>query len=601
MNNTDILILFILAGLSFSLAFGLSAPSLYLTDEWITVNQLNQISSGSQLIETQGKYGELFTGETSLYFTKRGNYLAYSLMLPILSLPIMNIILATGDSFRLIFIFFFFIVGSLSFICSIKLSTIYKKKRINQLSWAALFLFFFLTLINLYYYQPFSASYLDSPIESAAIIFTNEMLFACIAPMIYLTFKNLSMDKKTSLLGAFSIICCSTYLFWSASAKDHLLIAVLLTGIFYIFSSLVYKETDLKWFLLFLLSGLVCWARPEYGSIIILGLFVWKLMTHLIAMRSTHYSLLPGKKIRTSLFSALGLLSGLIPFFINNKIITGNPIIPPQYLYIISDRGTQQIDSITNNMSGNQINSGFSNFFGETISFFLPDINNLFVDLSGILLLPENGAVGILFICPIILPAILYGLLHVRSIKENLHERMKMMILFSLFIIFITIFAYLRVIHGSTISEGVMPDMRYLSPLYLPLGIISILLLSPLIKELPARWLKYSFGIVILGAPLLVIGTTITLVYGVQYSMYISFFMKILIALLILFFSMAAFKKGFWSQKRLISLFFASFLLIPASFQFLLLLIYSYGKINGYYFWLPVLQYLFTYVFRLIS
>ncbi len=600
-KNPDYIILFILAGLSFSIAFGLSSPSLLVNDEWITVNQLNQLATGSQLIENQGKFGKTIFGEESAYFTSRGNYLAYSIFLPVLSLPALYLIIGSGELFRLVFLTLWFCCSICALLACIWLIGKSDKKLPIHILWITVFLFLGLFLANLYFYQPFPASFQDSPIESAAVIFTNEVLFALMAPMIYSLFRNLSLDRRTAIIGTLSVICCSTYFFWSASAKDHLLIAFVLTTIFWIFSNILTKPTNLKWFALFIISGLLCWARPEYGVIVLAGLLIWKFLSRL-SFQNGSVRVNFDKWIPQLLSDILGIFLGLIPFFLNNFTVTGNPLIPPQYLYITSSR-TAMTSVLTSGNDVMQIGIGSKviTYISQIFSFFTPDGGNILQDISGLLLSPANGGVGIIFICPIILPALLYGLINHRKIKDLYTPNIMRMILFSAFIALFTFIAYMRVLHGSTISGGSLPDMRYFSPLYLPLGIISVLLLSPVICHQAERWLKYLLVSVLLFAPLLVIGTTLILPYGITYDMYGYFFMRILIVLLILIFGIAALSKKFWNSEKAFPLLFGLLIMIPTAFQFFYVVIYSYNKTNGYYFWQPVLQYLFTYVITIIN
>lgn len=599
-KNIDIPIFLILAGFSFCIAFGMSAPSLFINDEWITVNQVNQLSTGSQLIDNEGKYGRTIFGETSEYFKARDNYLAYSIFLPLLSLPAIQLIFWSGELFRLLFLIIWFFCGAGGLLLSIWLLEKTCLKKFVKITWILLLAFFGLFLINLYYYQPFASSFDDSPIESAAVIFTNEMLFALITPMVYSLFRNLSLDRRTSLVGTILVITCSTYLFWSASAKDHLLVAFLLTCIFWTYSSILVRESDLKWFALLTFFGFICWARPEYGFVLLTGLIICQVLLSINIQN--HKFFINFKKFKTLLIPGiLGIILGLTPFFFNNYVVTGNPFIPPQYLYVTS-RGAG-ISSVISSavITQNDIISKILSYITQSYTFFSPDIQNYLVDIFGLVLSPSNGGVGLLFICPIILPAILYLSTNFQNCKRYLPKKTRNMLFFSIIMTIFTIIAYLRVIHGSTISPGSLPDMRYFSPLYLPLGIISVLLISPIIKIHPRQWLIYLLISVLIFAPFLVIACTIILPFGITYHMYIYFFMRILILLIILIFILCALKKEIWKSNVIIPLLFGLLVMIPSAFQFLHLIIFSINKSNGYLYWQPILQHLFTNIIVIID
>jgi len=89
-------VLVFLFALFFILTF--SNPALFLNDEWITVNQLHQLDQGTQVIINEGKYGTFVNGTPSPYFAERHNLLGYTMMLPILSLPVLKLFGLFGDS-----------------------------------------------------------------------------------------------------------------------------------------------------------------------------------------------------------------------------------------------------------------------------------------------------------------------------------------------------------------------------------------------------------------------------------------------------------------------------------------------------------------------
>lgn len=597
--DTDQVILFILAGLSFCIVFGLSAPALIMNDEWITVNQLNQLVTGSQLIENEGKYGSNLSHEQTEYFSTRGNFLGYSIFLPLVSIFAMKLILISEESFRLLFLMIWLVVTISALLAGIWLTKQYNKKISNYVFWALLLFFFGLFLLNLYYYQPFYYSIEKDPIESAAVIFTNEALFALMAPLIYSLFRNLSFDRRSALLSTIAVICCSTYFFWSTTAKDHLLVAFLLTVLFWLFSRILSDENTTSWFAFYAISGLLCWARPEFGIFILFGLIIWNFFLYISPKVKLNNFFHIGWKEQT-IFSALGLLIGLTPFFVNNYVITGNMFVPPQY-YVYSSK--LRLTSVISSMDTvqNDIFSRLILYFGQIINFFKPNIHDILVDIPGLALSPSNGGAGILYICPIILPALLFGLIHRREFFQIYSPKIREMMKFSVIVIILTFIAFSRVINGSTTSLGSLPDMRYFSPLYLPLGIISILLLSPLIMKTSEQYLKYLFITVFICAPVLVIGTTLALPFGFTNFMCTNFFMKILIFLVLLIFILSALDKKFWIRKRFFPLLFSYLIMIPVAFQFFLVVFYGNMKMNGYNFWQPVLEYLFNYVIQIIS
>ena len=82
----------------------ITSPGLYITDEWITANQIHQLDLGHQVIFSEGKYGVTANGSVSGYFTARQNVLMYSLALPLAALPFVKVFGLMGDNFRMLII-----------------------------------------------------------------------------------------------------------------------------------------------------------------------------------------------------------------------------------------------------------------------------------------------------------------------------------------------------------------------------------------------------------------------------------------------------------------------------------------------------------------
>ncbi|ABD42827.1 hypothetical protein Mhun_3142 [Methanospirillum hungatei JF-1] len=599
-TKDDIIIMLVLAGFSFCICFGISSPSLYMNDEWITTNQLNQLFTGNQFIENEGKYGKLFTGEMGAYFTTRDNYLAYSLMLPVISTPSLFLIYTAGDSFRLLFLVFWFLVGTGTILTCVRIASDYKRKNIERIFLIILFAFFGLFLLNIYFYQPFESTWADSPIESAAIIFTNTILFSFIPSMIYIIFRYIQMSRIVSIFGSLSVICCSSYLFWAGSAKDHLLIAFLITFLVYVFTIYQVKSSYLHVFSLFVVGGLICWARPEYGSFILGGLVIWEFGSLYKRKKDTKLKLLHLFQEKEIYACISGIFIGLVPFFLNNILITKNPLIPPQYLYVANSRtNVTSIIQDVNSENVDVISQGFY-YLNQIFTFFSPGIEEI-LDLYRLFWISPNGSLGILLICPIIIPALIYGIRAKKNNNKYFSKETVSILLFSFFIIVLTVLAYARVIHGSTVSEGSLPDMRYFSPLYIPMGIISVILLSPQISLNQQRWLNYSLFSVFIISPLLIIAYQSIFLDGFSLYIHFSLMIKILLIVYLSIAVCATIYPGFWDSKNIFPTLYAIMLGIPSSIQLMIILIYSHVKMNGYPFWQPVLQYLFTYVIQIVN
>lgn len=592
-NRKDLTIFVILIGLSFSIIIGLSSPALYLTDEWITVNQLNQLQSGSQLLNTEGKFGQLFTGETSLYFTTRGNFLAYSLFLPVASLPALNLFLILGDSFRFGVLLIWGIITLISLLLVTNLlSTSGRKKSVHFCYFliVAFIIFFF---CNFLLYTPFSASLKDSPIESAAVIFTNEVLLALMVGILYLFYRNILITRRLSIAATIITMCCSSYLFWSSTAKDHMLIVFLLSCALFFCSELLVKRTNFSGFLLFVTFGLIAWTRPEIGFFILGGVVLWYLFqiikTEPATLQKSAYSHYYSRLIPLS-----GLFIGLTPFFINNAIITGNPIIPTQLLYL-QERGSNIGENISSNVA-TIVTSGSVHeqplLLDKIILFFTPDFSSWVDDLFGIFFYPITGAAGIFFICPIIIIAVFSQILYTKPGFKKFNQIEKQVFQFCLLLTIIIFLSLVRNLHGLNTSMGIYPDIRYLSPLYLFMSVISILLIQKadlLSERILLRFLIISTAVIPF---VLIIGMVLTEPFGGlligQYQLLWVLTYILVIASCILM--TLPIKNSL--KKTHFSLMITLVAIIPLTWQIMLISLYAVVKMNGYPYWIPFAEFI---------
>jgi len=351
---------------------------------------------------------------------------------------------------------------------------------------------------------------------------------------------------------------------------------------------------------LFVVGGLICWARPEYGIFILGGLIIWEFGSLYHQMKENKQNILQffyKKEIYACIF---GFFIGLIPFFVNNILITKNPLIPPQYLYVANSRTnvTSIIQSV-HSENTNIISQGLF-YLNQIWTFFSPDIEGI-VDIYRLFWISPNGSLGILLVCPIIIPALMYGMRTIKNKNCHFSKETMNLLFFSLFISLLTLLAYARVIHGSTLSEGSLPDMRYFSPLYIPMGIISVILLSPLISVNQQRWLNYSLFSVFIISPLFTIAYQSLFSQGFSLYIHISLIIKILLIIYALIAVCATITPRFWETKNIFPALYAIMLFIPSSIQFMIIFLFSHGKMNGYPFWLPILQYFFTYVVQIVQ
>ncbi len=315
--------------LAVSLAVTFAHPQLFLTDEWVTVNQLSQLHEGHQVITNEGKYGFYKNGTPQPYFIAKHNFLGYSLFLPVISLPAYWLFDIFTNNFLVFIIYFWaFVLIAIALI----MNTLFPEySTLGQWRWthgfiALVFLLFFL---NLYLFPPFIFTGKDAYPELIAIVLTYCVLFAFLAVMIFEICRTIFENPEYALFGTFTCISCSSYLFWTSFCKDHLLVAFLVTALVLSLAKLWYSENPLFLAIAFGITGLLAWARPEIALGIAVALFVLSLYTWIFMKER-----LRGARSRYLVFLAPAFtFIGAIPFFINNYVITRNIFVPAYVLW----------------------------------------------------------------------------------------------------------------------------------------------------------------------------------------------------------------------------------------------------------------------------
>jgi hypothetical protein len=479
---------------AFFIAITLAHPSFFVNDEWITANQLSQLHDGRQLMFNEGKYGSYDNGTASYYFIKKNNILGYSLFLPLISLPAYWLLDLAGNNcvFFLIYLWTFLLIIIALFVNRyFPAHAYYGKWRWTSGMIVGAFVLFFL---NFYYYQPFFITGEASFPEILSIVFTHMLLFAFLSVIVYEINRTVFSDTAYSIFGTIVCLSCSSYLFWTNFCKDHLLVAFLF-AIIVLLVVKFFQENSVKYFCgAFAFSGLLAWGRPELALFVCISICILAVWTY-FSQRDP--ALLQSDR-KLLIISPIFTLLGAVPFFINNYLFTRNIFVPTSVLW----KTSEPVISSAADGSAN-LTTGTPDMIGSMISIIIAGINTrpatFFADFYGIFFNPQNGAIGLFPIMPLVLIGIV--LLPLLIIKEHVHFTTKeKYYLGAMFILsFGVIVAYFGDLHGLNTSVGINPDMRYLSPLYLPLNIIALIVLAKvpditgktidILKWMVAAWL----------------------------------------------------------------------------------------------------------------
>jgi hypothetical protein len=169
-------------------------------------------------------------------------------------------------------------------------------------------------------------------------------------------------------------------------------------------------------------------------------------------------------------------LAGAVPFFVNNYLFTRNILLPVAVLW--NSDTASSTTAIAGSAPGQQ----------TALNTLAPLINviqrgtalhpsTFFSDLYGILFNPQSGSIGVFVVVPLFLISLFLVPL-LTMLKTVQYSRMEKQVLVAMTLMSFGVFlAYIRGLSGMNVSAGILPDIRYLSPIYLPLNIIGLVVL----------------------------------------------------------------------------------------------------------------------------
>ena len=592
--------------ISFFFIVTITNPALYISDEWITANQIHQLDLGHQVTFSEGKYGVTENGSVSGYFIARQNVLMYSLALPLAALPFVKIFGLFGDNFRMLII----LAWSLSLVVIALLLDAYYPKYAKVFGIRILFPVVFFSLLlfmaNILLYKQFPFSAPDAPFEVAALVLANHVFFALTVVILFEIFQAIQQDCWLSLFGTISCTACSSFLFWAGTGKDHMLTATLFACVIYFLVLTITRERPRDAWLAFIFCGILIWVRPEVGFFV--TIFAGALYGIPQVLRFYRKEL-PAGRLAMLLLPLAGVFVGGIPFFINNLLTTRNLLIPafdlPRPL-IESDpslKGPLPIQEVTNNVD--MVNQTGGLGFTETLVRVYEIIShalfrgfsfdNLVQGFPGVMLFPQNGNIGFAIMCPLVVVAFAAFIFWYKKVLD-VPSKNRDLYLVLLVLGFAAIISYLPKLWNMSFSHGILPDMRYLSPAYIPFGILSILILSqtPVLKK-PREMVSSLLIAGLVLTPVLFLLMIVVHPYGAINEGYMLFFKVIVVAELILALGLMVLTRFVMPKAPFLyrCLPWSLILLIITVFTFQLVLVFVFGvivKMNGYPLWIPLIR-----------
>lgn len=484
----------------FLLSVLLSYPTIIINDDWITANQLAQLDAGHQVLFTEGKYGAYENGTSYRYFTFRHNILQYTLFLPVFSYIPLQLIKVTGNYYpffmAILFSFLLLISGLL-----IRRNFSWSAGKYLEIGNICIIGSIIVYYLNMILARPFIVSGPDEKREILAVVLAHQVSFALLGVVVFLIFLTISKEKIFSIFGTISCLFCSSFLFWATNLKDHIETTLIFTIIVYLVLRF-YLDTRLKYALFsFLVTGILVWARPELGTMV----FFAVCLLYLYIIVKIRQSLLMTPKMKVFLvIIPLSIVVGLIPFFFTNYMVTGHPLITAmQYssahpeLFLSNGTDTQDLSQIfSSNVT--PVNSILNSLFNR----LTPGSDEIFGSIYRVGLQPSIVSVPVFLVTPLFFIGLLLApLLRIFGISKLQSRERNIIVILGVFASF-CLLAYISSLEGLIASLSMMPDIRYLLPVYIPLTIIGIMLLRPLIYGFEKNILKLLAIVIIMGLPL---------------------------------------------------------------------------------------------------
>ena len=432
-------------------------PLLFLTDEWITADQLNHLVTGNDLLYGYTPYG------ASDYAASHHDTLCYTLALPVASLPAYHLFSLFGDDFR----FAVVILWSALLLALLLMVELwypqYSRFRGIPWTWAGIISSGILFVLNAALYRPFwfvrGVQPYDVGVypEVAAIVFTNSIAFAFLAVVAFLIFREVLGSDRWGFFGLAATVCCSSYLFWSGNAKDHALVALLFAVALYCFTLYLSRENPLYLFASFVAVGWTAWARPELGPALAAGFLLFGIAVAAGKGR---------REVGKTMLAAAGVPLGALPLIVNNWGLSGHPLVLPWVAGYAS-------------AGGKALPSGSESLWSTLIGHYTPPPGDLLSGLYGAFFDPvRDGSAAFFQVSPLSFFALLLagvvGYAFLRRRPTGINPRDARFLAFFTLAAALVVLAYARSLPGMSASPGIVPDMRYLSPAYLPLLVIGV-------------------------------------------------------------------------------------------------------------------------------
>ena len=457
--SDDTSTLFFFASLTFCLA--LWNLNIFINDEVTLAAQLINLGHGVLSLETTPTrlYEGLSFGGSGpmLAFTYQGHvYAFYTHALAVFAAPFYGLlyIISATVGIRL----FFASLWSFSiFMVSWLLGKRWGKPRLGRDLGA--FVALGLLIINIYVATKLPPLVFDQWGALMAIQLFNILATSAIVLFSLSIFRRYFANGRIAAFGAAYILVATPVTFWAVSAKDHTAsVLLIVASIWSLYIYLLDGKTRYR-YLSYILVGISFWVRVFDAIPLLIAIVLTDLLTS-------------EGRIKALITAAVTVTLGMVPYFINNFLLFGNPFLSPVYL-----SAHQEIAQQTSSAAASTSSALFATIQRlPTLFFSTWDVQssaNWPQHLYHVLFYVNMPVTLSIFqICPLLIVPLFAALPYVvqklssfkrGAVRLKIEKKRAIAVTF-----FVCIVAHL-IIYAPFQEQGFGLDMRYFLPLYIPL------------------------------------------------------------------------------------------------------------------------------------
>ncbi|HXY87398.1 MAG TPA: hypothetical protein VEG44_03070 [Candidatus Acidoferrales bacterium] len=308
-----------------------------------------------------------------------------------------------------------------------------------------------------------------------AIQLLNIVATALVMVISYRIFNRYFQSTRLGEFGAMYLLIATPLTFWAVASKDHAISVFLIVASIGSFYKYLLEGKTVNRYISYALVGLTVWVRIFDAVPLFAAIFV----TDIVTSRG---------KVKSSLTAFATVILSLIPYFINNYLLFGNPLLSPVYLSAHQELASES--SVATSGSSSSIPGLLlkipSLFLNTWKPEFLPYIpQNLF---NALFYVNMPVTLSLFQICPLLILPVIAGVLYlartlVGKLRSGPSNPLNISGGFALNLVFAIYIAAHLLAYAPFGDQGFGLDMRYYVPLYVPLLFFSLVVIKDVVKR----------------------------------------------------------------------------------------------------------------------